>query len=376
MPDLHIECIDSADQLRAIGWDDLTGAGDFYLSTAWLRTLSGPSVGQPRFLVGRARGSDDLAATLACYRLDSNSTASAFIRLDQFLARQAASTDTCATDWSSLLPTLVCGGRQLGMSRALTRELRSELRMEWIQALLAAVEHVAQACDAQSIAFLYVTSNDLALRECLRAAGYREFPSDQYHLLDILWSSFDGYLSRFDSHRRSAIRRELRKLSDAGVELVAGQLQLEDIPSLTTLEYNLVQRYRSARSRDLVQATLVKIATHLPTSTLLVTAKHDGTVRGFALFISWRDELYARHVGFDYDFQAKLPLYFATLFYRAAELAPGEGIKRIHYGIASDDAKLSRGCRALAQFAYAKGLSADACAILDRLPGSTGSLLT
>ena len=164
-------------------------------------------------------------------------------------------------------------------------------------------------------------------------------------------------------------------LSDAGVELQVGRLRREDVPVLTALEYNLVRRYRSARSRELVEATLLNIATHLAASTLLVTAKHDEAVRAFALFIAWRDELYARHVGFDYDFQAKLPLYFATLFYQPAQAAPEEGVKRIHYGIASDEAKLSRGCRAVAQFAYAKGLSESSRAILERVTASSGVLV-
>src|SRR5438034_5083899 len=90
LSDLSVEWTDSVDDLRSIGWDQLAGSGDFYVSTTWLQTLSGPSVGQPWFVIGRARGSGELAAAVACFRLDLNSTPSPLIRLDQFLAKQAA----------------------------------------------------------------------------------------------------------------------------------------------------------------------------------------------------------------------------------------------------------------------------------------------
>lgn len=369
MPGLTIERAATAAELRAAGWDDLAGPGDLYLSADWLRLLETLQVGRPGYLLGRDARSSRLVAGLACYRLEAASTASPFTRLDRFLLALPAipgAIDHAEAEEraASLLPTLLCGGRQIGLSRLLTAPAEPGRRPERVARMIAAAEELARGQGARSLAFLYVEGDDVALRTELAAAGFRELPSYGNHVLDVRWADFDGYLATLSGQRRHAVRRERRRLRNAGVDVSVRRLEQEDVPVLVELEAALAGRHGSARSRAQLRASLDAIAGRMPERSLLVLARHGGVARGFALFIRWQNELYARHTGFDYAFQGKLPLYFEVLFYEVAARAPALGLSRVYYGVTSGQAKLSRGCRPVPQLACVRALDPGAEAAL------------
>jgi len=59
----------------------------------------------------------------------------------------------------------------------------------------------------------------------------------------------------------------------------------------------------------------------------------------------WRNWLFARHVGVDYERSGDLPAYFAVLFYEPVQLALAHDIDRVEYGTDSYTAKQRRGWR-------------------------------
>ncbi len=363
---LVIERPAAARELRDAGWDELTGPGDLYLSTDWLALLETLRVGRPGYLLGRDPRSGRPVAGLACYQLEAASTASPFTRPDRFLlARRGAA--LASDQAAALLPSLLCGGRQIGLSRVLTAPAEPARRVERVGRMIAAAEELARAEGARSLAFLYVERADPLLRNALTAAGYRELPSHDHHVLEVGWGDFEGYLATLPGHRRREARRERRRLREAGVDVSARRLEAADVPVLVELEANLVGRHGSPRSGAQRLATLEALAGRMADRSLLVLARYGGAARGFALFMRWRDELYARHVGFDYVFQGTLPLYFELLFYQAAARAPALGVSRVHYGVASAEAKLSRGCRPVPELAYMRALEPEAAVALARL---------
>ena len=366
MAGLTIERVGAAAEVRRAGWDFLPGQGDFYLTTDWLMLLETLRTGRPTYLLGRDAASGRLVAGLACYRLDATSTPSQYTRLDRFLLTRA-SASARPEDAAPLLPTLLCGGRQIGLSRVLTARLEPERRAERVRRMIATAEELARSQGARSLAFLYVEHADAVLRAALSAAGYRQVQSHDHHVLEAGWAEFEGYLATLSGHRRTTVRRERRRLLDAGVEVSARRLAEADVPALVDLEANLVARHGSARSRVQLAATLEAVARRLADRSLLVLASHGGVPRAFALFLRWRDELYARHTGFDYAFQGKLPLYFEVLFYEIAARAPALGLSRIHYGVATGRAKLSRGCLPVPELAYVRPLDDEAAVALAAL---------
>jgi len=254
-----------------------------------------------------------------------------------------------------LLPNLLCGGRQAAYSRVPRLSgMNEDLQRGLVDQLLSAAEETASSIGSRSFSFLYVDADDAILRERLRAANFAEFFHTYRCVLDISWSDFDGYLGQFSSYRRVVIRRELRKLGDAGVVTEIRQLTEDLMPILVELELQLVRKYGGPRTREQLERNLRTLAVYLPHESVVAMAACGDVIRGFAALAHWRQELYPRNVSFDYGFQRKLPLYFAVVFYEPVKYAIRNGVKRIEYGIGSLDAKISRGCRGVPLYGYVK----------------------
>jgi len=314
-----------------------------------------------------------IRAGLSTYLLDDTFTPSPFVRVDRVLLRLLSyapdgDAGPHGHDLAQLLPTLCCGTRQSADSRMLLRRtLGDRERAETVTEVLRAAEDTAHQLGARSISFLYVDERDAALREGLRDRGFSEFFSAWQCVLDVRWSSFSGYADSFDSHRRRAIRREREKLAAAGIVFTTGRLTPDMVAALAPLELNVTRRYGSPRTRAHIERSLRTIAERLERRALLVTAAQDGQVIGFALFVRSRDHLFIRHVGFDYQRQGRLPVYFGLVFYEPVEYAVRDSVTRIQYGVESYDAKLSRGCMPLPQFGYLKRLDDDVGRHMERL---------
>lgn len=358
-----IERAPTVDQLLRKSWDDLVGAGDFYASTDGLRYYEEVFHSRAWYLVGWSSNSSRIAAGLSCHFLDSGDPASPFTRLDQVIARLLGDTAGGSAEIRAkyLLPTLLCGSRTAGYSRALCRESNPSIRHQYLMRLMAEAETLAREVGARTMSFLYVDDNDLSLRAILQQQGWLSIKNGDYYLLDIVWEDFTEYLATFRSKRRISIQRERQKVRDAGIEIRVEKLDEYLIPGLAVLEEKLKRRYGSPRTAENI-ATSFRTLMHLyPGKVIVVIARHSDTIRGFGVFVQWRDNLITRDIGFDYDFQSDshLPLYFEIAFYTPAEWAPSHGVRRIHYGMESDEAKRSRGCWAIEQTSFVKAFDSE-----------------
>jgi uncharacterized protein len=352
--------------LAALGWDALVGPGDFYASTDGLVLLHRLFPEKARYLLRRDEGV--LHCGLACYLLDDTSAPSRFTRIDEVLAVDPASLRAGATasDYHRLLPTLLCGARQAGPARLLCAANTRTQRYDHALRLLADAEEQGRSFGASSATLLYVDEDDHALRCALVDRGWLALPNASRHVLEIRWHDFEGYLACLSGARRNAVRRERRRLTDAGVTCTVVPLMETDLTELALLERNLKHRYGIPRSADDLQAALERLSRAGGPRAIVVRAHAQETTRGFLVLLRWRDELYARNVGFDYQFQdqTRTALYYEVVFYALAEWASTHGVRQIHYGIESDDAKRSRGCRAIRQTGFVRALTPEAEAIV------------
>lgn len=375
-PSLHVGREDAVTALSALGWDSLAGPNDFYLTTEWLPIAASVlRPGSALYLVGTDPGGR-LRAGLSGYLYDQASTPSPFTRIDRVLARLlgerlgGSAPLHLEETLGRALPSLYCGAREISYSHLLVDPtLGRQDRRDIIRRLVREAESTARELGARSITFAYVDAGDRVLRSSLHAEGFSEFFSSWFCVLDVPWSRFDEYLSGFKTHRRVAIRRERRRLAEAGVLFEVRQLTSELAAELVALEVNLTRKYDSPRKPEQVERTLKALATRLPHRCVVITGSLAGRISGFALFIRSGKRMYARHTGFHYDRQGKLPLYFALLFYEAIEHALRSGVTRIEYGTGSLDAKLSRGCTPVRQYGYFKGLEPGLHAEVDSLLG-------
>jgi hypothetical protein len=202
-----------------------------------------------------------------------------------------------------------------------------------------------------SLSFLYLTEATAPFLAALAGAGAQVVPLSETCVLDVGWTDFDGYLATLASKRRVVVRRELRGLADRSV--VVGEEPLEDAAGeLVRLRCSLVAKYGGVPSPAREERLLGLVRLYFrPEETVLVTARRAGALLGFMLFLREGDQWNALLAGADHGDPGSRFTYFATAFYHPAAIAPRCGIRRIHYGLGSWEAKTLRGCRRAAMWA-------------------------
>ena len=203
----------------------------------------------------------------------------------------------------------------------------------------------ARGCGIRSVVFEYLTPEADSLLAALRRTGFTVVELADRCDLDVTWDTFDGYLSGLPSKRRIEVRRELRTLDDLGVTVTERGLR-ESEPDLVRLRCQLVAKYANPPDPAKEAGYLERVRTSFaPEDVSVFEAVRDGAVLGFGLFVRGGGAWVPLLTGTDYTDPASRLTYFATLFYRPAELAPRRGVRTIPYGLGSWSAKRRRGCR-------------------------------
>jgi predicted N-acyltransferase len=369
---VELKILNTASELGPLEWDDrLLRSGDFYLSARWLQVLEGISSARPFYLIAvDSRG--HLLAGLVAHLLDRDSPAWDFYRIDRVLRRLAALPDRDAhgivgvrgREPATLMPSLLLGGRHTAHSRLLLdRGLSQAARREVSGALLAEAENLGRKVGARSLAFMFIDSDD-QLRSDLDQRGYLSFLHAKAGVLDIDFTTFDGYLHRLSAHRRKRIKSELRSFAAAGVEFSQHPLG-EVIEQITPLGMALESRYGAEGDTVAAfQGNLRIVSDVLGDRAVALTAEQGGKIRGYVIAIRWDDALILRSAGFDYEFKGKLPLYYGLVFYHVVDYALAFSVRQVFYSIESTEAKKSRGCRIVDEYGMALGLDDQAAVAL------------
>jgi predicted N-acyltransferase len=325
---MRVETVTTVGELDLDEWDALLGPGDLYMSSPWLRIGEETADAPPLYLVVRD-GDGRACAAVACYPLDVE-TPYPFCRLDWVLSRAGADPQ----DAQLTMPSLFAGGRFPSHTRVVFDRRRPAVDCEAaLAAGLEAVEDAAVSQGLPSFGILYVDERDEILRRALDRRGLLAFASGVASSLDVP-PAFDDYLARLSGPRRNAIRRNRRKLVELGA--------------------NVSAKYGTPYDPEAMHAWYDVLLRHFPEGALVGSAEVDGGVCGFVLLLRWRDELYARQVGFDYDLKGELPAYFGVVFYEPIEYAIREGIARIDYATGAVETKRAHGCVQWRQHTYAR----------------------
>jgi predicted N-acyltransferase len=213
-----------------------------------------------------------------------------------------------------------------------------------VEAVLDAAERDAGRAGLRSMSFLYVSRQDRNLAAALRRRGYRSFPTGRYAWLDVPAEGFPGYLDSLPADRRRKVERERQRCADAGVTVRQRRPDADLLPRLAGLEMHLMRKYGTPWSAEASLRTLTATAGRFGDRARVFVTEVAGELAGFALFVEHRGHWYGRQTGYDYDVQGDLPLYFETVFYRPLQDAAAHGIRRIHFGLGSEEAKSFRNC--------------------------------
>lgn len=362
-----IQVLECAGQLPAARWDELVGPDDVFLTSRWLRVAEATAGTPMNYLL--SNGSQDgsagpcgelagglvtvLAQPTSPWLLGRPDTLLEFSARDQLPGAAECLAALPGNPADTLLPSLVCGGRHIGRTRPLVRgALDGEDGVTEIDGLVSAAERLAREHGARSTVFPYVDERDTALREVLARRGYASYASGTYSWLPIPDDGFAGYLATLSGHRRPRVRADRRRVAEAGVEVRMEPLTPELIWPLAELESSLFSKYGGQWSPAQSESVFSRILAELGADAVVCTARADGRLCGFALFLRHADRWHGHRGGFDYAAQGSLPVYFEVAFYHPVERAAEAGVTEIHYGTGSTPTKHSRGCRSVGQHAF------------------------
>lgn len=211
---------------------------------------------------------------------------------------------------------------------------------DWLAALL-------DWCHDQgirSVSALFLRPDYPEFLDVLRAAGFAVVPMAERSDLDVTWDDLAGYIAGLRRNQRFVVRRELREVAERGVEIAERPIRAEE-PDLLPLRAQLVTKYGGVPDAKREADSFRHLRDHFgPDNVWVVEARKRGALLSFAILVRDGDQWTVLMSGTDYTHSDASFTYFATVFYRPAELAPAQGITTIAYGLGTVQAKRLRGC--------------------------------
>ena len=203
--------------------------------------------------------------------------------------------------------------------------------------LLEAAIALAGQYGCSSFHVLFPTDSELP---ALRDAGMRVRKDCQFHWHNRGYADFDEFLATFSSAKRKKVRRERRRVSEAGITFRHLQGDLIGSATWDTL-YGLISMTFMRRG-SLPYFNLdffLRIGATLPDNILAIVAEHDAKAIAAAIFFESDSVLYGRYWGSDGDYDA---LHFETCYYQGIEHCIKTGKQLFEPGTQGEH-KVSRG---------------------------------
>jgi len=195
------------------------------------------------------------------------------------------------------------------------------------QILIAALTEVANKSGVSS---LHVTFTNEADTEALAKAGFAIRMGEQFHWENDGYEDFDGFLAALTSRKRKMIRKERRKVADAGISvrpLVGSEIEPRHWDAFH--EFYIATYDRKWGYPYLTREFFTLLSERLGDRVVLVVAEHDGQIVAGALNLVGGDAIYGRNWGCSGHFKF---LHFEACYYQAIEFAIGHGLKRVEAG--------------------------------------------
>ena len=205
--------------------------------------------------------------------------------------------------------------------------------------LLQAARQLADREGASSLHLLHAGPDQVVQ---LRAAGLALRQDCQFHWFDDGYGDFAGFLAALTADKRKKLKRERRRVFEAGIRFdwlnggEIGEGLLEDLYRFYASSF-----LRRGMAPYFPPAFWSRLLEEMPGSIRVVVARLEHRPVAAAIFFVGGGVLYGRYWGCDEDFHS---LHFETCFYQGIELALAEGCRRFEPG-AQGEHKLRRGFR-------------------------------
>ncbi|MFI6013286.1 GNAT family N-acetyltransferase [Streptomyces sp. NPDC051243] len=317
---VKVRAVPSLADVAAAEWDTLAVSGGLYTSHAWLGSVEREPGADVEYLL--ARRGDRLVGALPVYDVD--------VEYNPFYAR-SRHLDLLGLDGSWALA---------GARRGYRFELPAAAGTDAdVDALLAAARNGAGARGERGLLFPFVTTRTARL---LWERGAAVALDGAEAAVVTEGASFEGYLQNLGSKRRIAIRHEFSTFRSAEYELDVEKLEdcyEEAAPLLGQLQRKYGHEARDEGMREYLAGQVEMLGRY----SRVFTARRSGRLVGFSLMYEFGDVLYARAVGFDYTQTGKAFEYYALCYYLPIEYMHRQGLRALHLGMETYQAKVARG---------------------------------
>lgn len=203
--------------------------------------------------------------------------------------------------------------------------------------LIDAVAELARQLDVSSTHWLFTLPSE---NHALESAGLLRRVGCQFHWNNPGYSDFDEFLATLSASKRKNIRKERRKVAEAGITF-----RLLDGHSAEAQDWQTFHRfYESTFDKRGGIPTLSleffeTIARDMPDGVLLVMAQHEQRPVAAAFCLVGENTLYGRHWGCSEHFDQ---LHFEACYYQGQEFCIRKGLSCFEPG-AQGEHKIARG---------------------------------
>jgi len=219
--------------------------------------------------------------------------------------------------------------------RALTGD--SPHRAALIDALVRGAVELAGQLGVSGLHWLFTAGDET---EAMRNAGLMRRLGCQFHWRNRGYESFDHLLADFSAEKRKKVKRERRRVSEAGVRL--RRVRGDQVSAAEWATFHRLYEDTFDKRGGIPTLTLPffrEIGRTMGEQLLLVFAEHDGAIVAAAFCLQGANSLYGRHWGCSKEFHS---LHFEACYYQGLDHCIEHGLARFEPG-AQGEHKVPRG---------------------------------
>jgi len=195
----------------------------------------------------------------------------------------------------------------------------------------------AEKIQASSVHLLFPTSREA---ELLERDGLLIRKDCQFHWHNRNYTCFDDFLGELTSVKRKKLRRERRRIDEAGISfriLHGDELDADSWQKIMPLYASSF--WRRGREPYLNQAFFVEVSARLPEQVVVILAIHENEPIATAICFRSNDTLYGRYWGSTGRYHS---LHFETCYYQGIDYCIANGLQNFEPGTQGEH-KISRG---------------------------------
>lgn len=207
----------------------------------------------------------------------------------------------------------------------------------WRETLVRALE---QRCTEQGLSSAHATFLNEDDRAAFAARDWLLRSDVQFHWHNRGYADFEAYLATFRSDKRKQMRRERRRIEEAGIRITTLRGPQLDEPTLAFVYAAHARTFHAHGHEPYLNLPFFReMARRLGDSLVVKLALHQDEPVATAVFLAGPDALYGRYWGAMENFHS---LHFELCYHQGIEFCIEQGLQRFEPGTQGEH-KIARG---------------------------------